>query len=134
MTMERYRSFYERYKHPDGLREALWQCQEDKVPPPDWLVEAIESMIMPLAMRRPGRGQLSPNELVWQDAYDKVRWYKVMMLRKQGVSARESFQAAADYFARAPEHGNPGGGADAIERSYRRIRRRRKQAGLPLKF
>jgi hypothetical protein len=49
-------------------------------------------------------------------------------LRKKGVPARESFQAAADYFANASMVANPGGSEDAIRQSYRRMQKSYKQA------
>jgi hypothetical protein len=128
VTDDEYRILYEQDKDPSALMGALHRCQYDELPPSDWLVEAIEIALRPLAHRRPGRGRRSPHEIFRQRTSDWIRWMIVGELRKKGVPARESFQAAADYFANASMDANPGGSADAIRRSYRRMQRYYKQA------
>ena len=105
-----------------SLVTALELCHKHNMAPPEWLVKAIDDVIVPFQAKRSGRGTRSEDEKFEQFTIDLIRSSLVSDLRTEGISSREIYQAASDRMANSEEPVMrwAGGSAEAIRRSCRR--------------
>lgn len=122
--MEMRKKMFQELGFTRSLVIALELCHNHNMAPPEWLVKAIDDVLVPFQARRPARGTRSENEKFEQYTIDLIRSSLVSDLRTEGISSREIYQAASDRMANSEEPVMrwAGGSAEAIRRSCRRQR------------